>query len=98
MHLTKSVRSYPHLPYLISDCTVALFYLQFVNGAIIGKTLLLVAGLFALDILLAGACRLEIVRLRPMEKIQMQAGNIKRSSPEKDNKKAKDVLCMKSLL
>ena len=39
---------------------------------------------------------MEIVRLRPMEQMQKQAGNTKQlasSSPEKDNKKAKDTLC-----
>ena len=35
-------------------------------------------------------------KIRPMEQTQMQAGNMKQlasSSPEKDNKKAKDALC-----
>ena len=42
---------------------MAFFYLQFVNGTIIGKTLLLVAGLFCFHVFLASAHRLEIVRL-----------------------------------
>ena len=40
---------------------MALFYLQFVNGTIIGKTLLLVC--FVFHVFLAGARYLEIVRL-----------------------------------
>ena len=46
---------------------------------------------FVFHVFLAGA-----VRLRPMEQTQMQAWNSKwlaSSSPEKDNKKAKDALC-----
>ena len=69
---------------------MTLFYLQFVNDTIIGKTLLLVAGLFCFPRILADARHLEIVRLRPQEQIQMQAENMKRlasSSPEKDSKK-----------
>ena len=68
------------------------------NDTIIGKTLLLVAGLFCFPRIF-GRCssrHLEIVRLRPMEQTQTQAENTKRlasSSPEKDNKKAKDTLC-----
>ena len=61
---------------------MTLFYLQFLNDTIIGKTLLLVC--FVFHVFLADARHLEIVRLRPMEKTQTQAENTKRlasSSP-----------------
>ena len=69
--------------------TVALFYLQFVNDTIIGKTLL-VAGLFCFPRIFDRCSSFGNCKIRPMEQTQTQAGNKKRlasSSPEKDNKK-----------
>ena len=75
---------------------MALFYLQYVNGTIVGKTLLLVAGLFCFPRIFGRCSSFGNCKIRPMEQTQMQAGNTKRLaslSPEKDNKKAKDALC-----
>ena len=68
------------------------------NGTIIGKTLLLVAGLFCFPLTFGrcssfGNCK---IKANGANTKLTQAGNTKQlasSSPEKDNKKVKDALC-----
>ena len=55
-----------------------------------------VAGLFVFPCFFGRCLSFGNCKIRPMEQTQMRARNTKRlasSSPEKDNKKAKDALC-----